>query len=197
MTAPTRTAQTRTAPTRIAPTPTVPGLVAQPVLAQPLTAAAFEPFGDVIDTAGGPTMTINAGRCERFHDLAALAVGDGRAGISLFRSDASALPWSLTLMERHPLGSQAFIPMSAVPFLVVVAPDDGGRPGAPCAFLTAPHQGVNYHANVWHAPLMALQDGALFAVIDRIGPGINLEEAVLPAPVPIDIPEDMAGFTRG
>lgn len=70
--------------------------------------------------------------------------------------------------------------------MVVVAEDDGGKPGTTHAFLTGSRQGVNYAANVWHAPLLALEDDAMFAVIDRIGPGENLEEAALETPIVID-----------
>lgn len=160
-----------------------------PVLsAVPLTRDAFRPFGDVIDTANGHDMIINAGRCERFHNLAALSYSGGKAGISLFKTKSSAQPVTVDVMERHPLGSQAFIPMSANPFLIVVAEDDGGAPGTMHAFLTAPYQGVNYAANVWHAPLLALEDDAMFAVIDRIGPGENLEEVLLVPPVTLSTP---------
>jgi len=155
---------------------------AQSIIAEPLTADAFRPFGDVIEAAGDADMIINDGRCERFHDLARLSYDGGTAGVSLFRTRAVDVPCTVALMERHPLGSQTFMPMSAAPFLVVVAPDDAGKPGQPRAFLTRPHQGVSYLENVWHAPLLALEDGAIFTVIDRIGGGNNLEEYTLPAP---------------
>lgn len=158
------------------------------ITARPLTAEAFRPFGDVIETAGAADMTINEGRCERFHDTARLTFEGGKAGISLFRSDAVAVPYALTLMERHPIGSQAFLPMSKTPFLVVVADDDGGKPGTLHAFITAPGQGVNYLANTWHAPLLALEDQAVFAVVDRIGGGNNLEECPLAQPVTVLTP---------
>lgn len=149
---------------------------------EPLTAEAFAPFGDVIETRGAPTAIINEGRCARFSDLARLDFAPpGRAGISLFRSEGVQLPYRFDLLERHPLGSQAFIPMSAAPFLVIVAPDEGGRPGSPRAFLTNGQQGVNYLRGTWHGVLTPLgRDQFLFAVIDRIAPpddtGSNLEE---------------------
>ena len=155
--------------------------------AVPLTEDAFRPFGDVIATSGTADMMINGGRCERFHNKARLDFTDGKAGISLFRSNASALPYTLTLMERHPIGSQAFIPMGTAPYLVVVAEDDDGKPGRLHAFLAGADQGVNYLANTWHAPLIALEDAALFAVIDRIGTGINLQEVTLPSPIRVDV----------
>jgi ureidoglycolate lyase len=142
----------------------------------PLTAAAFAPFGDVLQAAGEPDRIINQGLCGRFHDLATLDFEEGRAGISLFRAEARSLPYRLDMVERHPLGSQAFIPMSPDPFLVVVAPDAGGIPGRPRAFRTAPGQGINFRRNTWHGVLTPLAPPGLFAVIDRIGPGDNLEE---------------------
>jgi ureidoglycolate lyase len=144
---------------------------------EPLTSGAFAPFGDVLEAAGTPDMIINAGLCERFHDRARLDFGpDGRPGISIFRARPRSLPYSFDLLERHPDGSQAFIPMSEHPFLVIVAPDEGGRPGAPHAFLAAPGQGVNYLRGTWHGVLTPLHEPGLFAVVDRIGNTPNLEE---------------------
>lgn len=153
------------------------------VKCQPLTREAFAPFGDVLDCDGVPDKMINAGLCGRFHDRAQLDFGeDGRAGISLFQAEPRELPYVLALMERHPDGSQAFIPMTQNPFLVIAAPDDDGRPGAPLAFLTATGQGINFHRNVWHGVLTPLFAPGLFAVVDRIGPGANLQEVLLDPP---------------
>lgn len=143
--------------------------------ARPLDAAAFASFGEVIAAEGPPDRIINAGRCGRFHDRARLDV-DGRAGISVFRSESVTLPHAFSLVERHPLGSQAFLPMTQSPFLVIVAPDEGGRPGTPVAFVSAPGQGVNIGRNVWHGVLTPLADPGLFAVVDRCAEGPNLEE---------------------
>lgn len=149
-----------------------------PIPVRPLTAAAFAPFGDVIEAVGPPSFAFNGGMADRFHDLARTeVVGEGaRVGISIGRARPYGLPLTLDLVERHPLGSQAFIPMTGDPFLVVVAPDEGGAPGAPLAFLTAPGQGVNYLRNVWHGVLTPLGREAPFLIVDRIGPGVNLEE---------------------
>jgi ureidoglycolate lyase len=146
------------------------------VVIQELTAAAFADFGDVLALKGTPDQIINQGLCGRHHDLAALEFMDARAGISLFKAVPRALPYRLEMMERHPLGSQAFIPMTADPFLVIVAPDDGGVPGEPVAFRTGPGQGVNYYRNTWHGVLSPLVEPGLFAVVDRIGTGNNLQE---------------------
>lgn len=145
---------------------------------EPLTAEAFAPFGDVLEAVGPPDKVINQGRCGRYHDLARLEMVEGRAGISLFQAELRTLPLDLSLVERHPSGAQAFLPMSADGFLVVVAPDEGGKPGVPRAFLTAVGQGVNYHRGTWHGVLTPLAGPGLFAVVDRIGTDSNLEEFV-------------------
>jgi len=152
---------------------------------QPLTKAAFAPFGDILSFDGVPDKMINQGLCGRYHDRASLTQIDGKAGISLFDAKPRDLPYQLDLLERHPLGSQAFIPMSEHPFLVIVAPDEDGRPGTPHAFITEPHMGVNYHANIWHGVLTPLHAPGRFAVIDRIGEGANLEEFWLEEPYQI------------
>lgn len=154
------------------------------LVAQPLTAAAFSPFGDVIETPGAAHYPINDGRCIRHHDLARVeTLGAGaRALISIFVSQPVRLPHALTLVERHPLGSQAFMPLQPDPFLVTVAPDAGGAPGAPLAFLTAPGQGVNFRPGVWHGVLTPLAREGRFLVVDRGGDGVNLEEYSYPGP---------------
>lgn len=148
-----------------------------------LAAEAFAPFGDVLEVSGDPSKIINQGNCGRWHDLADLDMGGGRAGISLFKANPRSLPYTLDLLERHPLGAQAFLPMTPDPFLVIVAPDDGGKPGTPRAFLTAPGQGVNYRRGTWHGVLTPLAEPGLFAVVDRIGDGDNLQEHWLEEPV--------------
>lgn len=155
---------------------------------QPLTAAAFAPFGDVLQIAGDPDKIINQGLCGRYHDLANVDILDGKAGISLFNAQARALPITLDMMERHPLGSQAFLPMTQHPFVVIVAPDADGAPGQPQAFLTTAGQGVNYARNTWHGVLTPLHTPGLFAVVDRIGAGANLQEHWFDTPYTITPP---------
>lgn len=145
---------------------------------EPLTAEAFRPFGDVIATAGA-SHPINDGMCDRFHDLARVEVtGAGaRLGISLGYGRPYPLPHRFDLVERHPFGSQAFVPMTEDPFLVVVAPDEDGRPGRPRAFLTDGAQGVNYLRGAWHGVLTPLGRPGRFLIVDRVaGDGVNLEE---------------------
>jgi ureidoglycolate lyase len=139
---------------------------------EPLTPQAFAPFGDILD-ASGDYRLINDRMCQRFHDRAILDFGDARAGISIFQAEPRALPYSFDLIERHPQGSQAFLPMSADPFLVIVATSPADTPRA---FLTNGAQGINFHRGTWHGVLTPLRAPGLFAVIDRIGPTPNLEE---------------------
>lgn len=140
---------------------------------EPLTAAAFAPFGDVLD-ATGDFRLINDGLCQRHHDRATLDFGAlGRPGISIFHAEPRALPYAFDLIERHPDGSQAFIPMTEHPFLVIVSPDPEATPSA---FLTTGAQGINLHRGTWHGVLTPLHAPGIFAVVDRIGPTPNLEE---------------------
>jgi ureidoglycolate lyase len=148
------------------------------IAVEPLTREAFAPFGTVIDKAAVAPRPMNAGKARRFHDLAQVAVvgADGQVVIGFVEAEPYTLPLRLSLVERHPLGAQAFIPVNAAPFLVVVCPDEGGRPGRPRAFLTAPGQGVCYAPGTWHGVLTPLDRPQDFWVIDRGGPGVNLEE---------------------
>jgi ureidoglycolate lyase len=133
---------------------------------------------------------INGGTTERFHALAtAEASGEGaRVIINLFRGQPRAFPYEVTMMERHPLGSQSFSPISGRPFLVVVSEDEEDRPGRPQVFFARGDQGVNYRRNVWHHPLMALGEASDFLVVDRDGPGSNLEEFFFDKPFIIGAP---------
>lgn len=158
---------------------------ARDLVVQPLTAEAFAPFGEVIDLRDEASALINQGLCERHSDLASFDVEDqgGKLGLSLFQSQRRHFPYRLDMVERHPLGSQAFIPMSHEPFLVIVAPDMAGAPGKPLAFLTEAGQGINLFKGSWHGVLTPLEGFGRFAVLDRIGgQGSNLEEHWFDAP---------------
>ena len=154
------------------------------IVARPLARDAFAPFGDVIETACARQVPINAGLCIRYHDLAHVeCLGEAaRPLISIFRSKPRLLPYRFDLVERHPLGSQAFYPLSGQPWLVIATPDEAGRPGRPEAFLAGPDQGVNFRAGTWHGVLTPLDEEASFLVVDRGGEGGNLEEFVYPEP---------------
>lgn len=157
---------------------------------EPLSRAAFAPFGEVIEADPARMRLINGGTTERHHALAAPeAAGEGaRVIVNIFRGQPRRFPYAVDMMERHPLGSQSFSPLSGRPFLVVVSGDEGGRPGRPRVFLARPDQGVNYRRNVWHHPLMALDAVSDFLVVDREGPGNNLEEYVFETPYSIAEP---------
>lgn len=160
----------------------------QTIQALPLTAAAFAPFGDVLDCSGAPDKIINAGMCRRFHDRATLDFGpEGRAGLNIFSAEPRSLPYTLDLLEHHPEGSQAFIPMHQNPWLVITA-DAGDTPGQIHAFLAAPGQAINFHRGTWHGVLTPLHAAGLFAVLDRIGNTTNLVEHRMEEPVLITGP---------
>lgn len=145
-----------------------------------LTRAGFADFGDVIETVNSNHFPINEGRVERYHDLATVQLGgdNSRALINIFECNvASELPYQLPLVERHPLGSQAFMPLTPVKFVVVVGragelPD----PQELRAFESNGKQGINYHRGVWHMPLIADEAGLRFLVVDRGGDGHNCDE---------------------
>ena len=158
--------------------------------AEPLTGAAFAPYGDVLEPqAARRHYPINAGSAERYHDLMRIDTdtAGGHAVLSLVRAEPVRLPVRLRLLERHPLGSQSWLPVDGRRFLVVVAPAGEHWTLADVrAFVTDGRQGVNYAKGVWHHPLLALGDGAAeFIVVDRDGPGDNCEERALPQAVEI------------
>ena len=149
---------------------------------RPLTRAGFERFGDVIETEDSASIAINDGSAMRFNDLAQVDVSmqSGRAALSVFRGQPARFPLRLSAVERHPLGSQSFVPMGVIAFLIVVATDGADdRPGEPFAFLSNGRQGVNYRRGVWHHPLLSLASVSDFLVVDRAGPGENCDVAGL------------------
>jgi ureidoglycolate lyase len=146
---------------------------------EPLTKAAFAPFGDVLETGGAQHFSINQGFAERFHDLAKIEAMDGSVIVSIF--EANPRP-QLELIERHPLGTQIFYPLQQRSWHVVVCTDPHD-PASFRAFRAEGWQGVNYGRNVWHHPLLVSQAKSRFLVIDRKGPGNNLEEVPLREPM--------------
>lgn len=159
--------------------------MATEITIEKLTREAFAPFGDVLELSTVEPIMINRGMCTRYSDLAHLDLdAAGRLGISIFDAKAYTLPFQLEVLERHPDGSQAFLPTTQDPFVVIVAEDKAGTPNTPRAFLTTPGQGVNYHRGTWHGVLTPLKE-ARFFVIDRIGAGENLEEYWLTDPVTV------------
>jgi len=148
-------------------------LVLAELKTEPLTAEAFAPYGQVIECAGRASYTINAGSSQRFTDLAQLeSDAAGRLALSIFRAEAQRLPCPLHTLERHPLGSQAFMPLVGQRFIVVAG--DSPDPATWRAFVSNGRQGVNFCRGAWHHPLLAIDAGE-FLVADRIGPGDNCE----------------------
>jgi len=153
--------------------------VPKPLVVEPLTQAAFAPFGEVMDELGAELRMINEGTTERYHALAHVDTSGqhGRPIISLFRANRRPLPILVRMLERHPLGSQAFYPLSNRDWLVVVGLGEA-RPASDSlrCFRATGTQGVNYARNAWHHPVLVLAPIQDFLVVDREGPGNNLEE---------------------
>ena len=147
---------------------------------EPLTREAFRPFGDVIAMEGAAHYTINQGFTERFNDLYAVdvALEGGATNVSLFLGQPRPSPIAIKLMDRHPLGIQSFVPLQDRPWLVLVAGDVHDF-ASYRAFTASGRQGINYARNVWHHPLLVLDADSRFLIIDRKGPGNNLEEVWL------------------
>jgi len=168
--------------------------MAKKLIVQPLTQAAFEPFGSVIEIADNPWHQINGGTAVRFDKLATVEAYRSEQDlespqiiISLFEAKPQAFPLEVKLMERHPLGSQGFMPLNANPWLLVVSAADQAPSAENLrAFIATGNQGVNYAAGVWHHPLIAIKGHSRFLVVDRDGSGNNLEEISLRESVTID-----------
>jgi ureidoglycolate lyase len=149
-----------------------------------LTKAGFAPFGDVIEIEGAQHYPINQGFAERFNDLARVEVGD--VNISIVVANPRPKPIAITLMERHPLGSQIFYPLQDRPWLVLVCGDPKDLTSFR-AFSATGRQGINYARNTWHHPLLVLEAESRFLVVDRKGPGANLEEVTVDE-IRLDLP---------
>lgn len=153
------------------------------VKAEPLTAEAFEPYGQVIQAEGSNHFAMNSGAQERYYDLATVELaGEGaRPVISIAETrQVESLPYRIPMVERHPLGSQAFVPLDDYPQLFVVAPaDELFDPSRLRAFYSEGRQGVNYARGVWHMPMIALSPGQRWLIIDRAGEGSNCDEIPL------------------
>lgn len=146
---------------------------------EPLTKEAFEPFGQVIETEGSDHFPINNGSTQRFHQLATVELNrqEDQAIISIFKADTLRYPLEIKMLERHPQGSQAFIPMERQRFLIVVAPPaDQPNPNEIRAFISNGRQGLNYGKGVWHHPILALENDSDFLIVDRKGEGNNCDE---------------------
>jgi ureidoglycolate lyase len=145
---------------------------------KPLSAESFTAFGDVIEVSDNAKhFSINDGFTERYHDLAEINVENskGRPLINIFRSTPLPQPIKVKMMERHPLSSQAFMPLGDQPYLVVVAPKGNFDVTKLEIFLATSEQGVNYHAGTWHHYCLALNCSSDFLVVDRGGAGENCD----------------------
>lgn len=160
------------------------------LVAEPLSREGFAEFGDVLDTDWSDHFPINNGKAERFHDLGRVeAAGpNARVLLSIVRGTPYEFPLRLAMVERHPFGSQAFMPLAGRPFLVVVCHEGKSGPAEPRAFVTRPGQGVNYPRNLWHAVLTPIGSPQDFLVVDRGGDGANLEEFHFETPYEIHLP---------
>ena len=150
--------------------------------AEPLTRERFLPFGDVIETSRYSSDAMNAARFERFDDLCSVdLINDGKIAVSIARCRTpTALPLRLDMVERHPLGSQAFIPLSPCKMVIVVAPPEEGVDANELrAFVSNGRQGINYRRGTWHMPLISFEEGQEYLIIDRGGVEPNCEEHTL------------------
>lgn len=149
---------------------------------EPLTAERFAPYGEVIETSRGGADAMNAARFERFDDLCNVDLSnDGRIAVSIARCRTpTSLPLRLDIVERHPLGSQAFIPLSPCKMVIVVAPPEESVDASDLrAFVTNGRQGFNYRRGTWHMPLISFAAGQEYLIIDRGGSEANCEEHTL------------------
>lgn len=157
---------------------------------QVLTAEAFAPFGDIVEAGSSTPLAINDDLARRYDDLAFVDTGDegGRPNVSIFVSKPRPLPVVIDRLERHPLGSQLFMPLGDHPYLVAVT--DGTPPFAAAdlsVFLISDGRGVNYRKGLWHLPLCPLYGPGRFLVVDRAGPGDNVDEFHFPTDTPITV----------
>ena len=153
---------------------------------QALTREAFAPYGDVIEAGPGQTKTMNDERFERYDDLCRVETdAGGRVAVGIASCiEATVLPHEFDRVERHPHGSQAFVPLGFCRFVVAVAPPGEIVTAADiCAFVTNGQQGVNYHRGTWHMPLIAPEQGQRFLIVDRAGDSPNCEERRLDQPL--------------
>ena len=153
---------------------------------QALTREAFAPYGDVIEAGAGQTTTMNDGRFERYDDLCRVETdAGGRVAVGIASCiEATVLPHEFDRIERHPHGSQAFVPLGFCRFVLAVAPSGDIVSAADVrAFVTNGRQGVNYHRGTWHMPLIAPEQGQRFLIVDRAGDSPNCEERRLDQPL--------------
>ena len=141
-----------------------------------ITSKNFATYGDLISSDAIKPMDINAGYAKRFDDLAKINTSKdkGETIVSIFSAIKRLFPMKIDMMEKHPLGSQAFVPMKETIFLSFVAPPgDAPEINKIQSFIIPPKMGINYKPGIWHFPLISTEDTNFF-VIDRKGSGNNL-----------------------
>ena len=141
-----------------------------------ITKENFAKFGDVISTHNIKPMDINNGYAKRFDNLADINTSNNNAtaSMSIFSALKRSFPMKIDMMEKHPLGSQAFIPMKETNFISFVSPS-GDKPDISKieSFVVSPGIGINYKPNIWHFPLISTEN-MNFLVVDRKDTGDNL-----------------------
>lgn len=147
----------------------------------PLTSERFAPFGDVIEGSRDKSTAMNDARFKRFDDLCEVDLAGGDVAISIARCRTpTSMPLRVDMVERHPLGSQAFVPLAPCKMVVVVAPPGEAINAEDLrAFITNGRQGINYHRGTWHMPLIAFIAGQEFLIVDRGGVDANCEQHML------------------
>ncbi len=159
---------------------------------QPLLPETFALFGDVIQAGLGEVTRVNEGRADRFDSGARLdrLLAETTPVVAIYRIDASPLPLRIPRLERHPLSSQLFVPMTASRYLVVTVPSDikgDPVPAEAAAFVATGSQAINYQPGVWHCPLVALDHAADFAMAmgKALDPAVDCQFFDLPAPLTV------------
>jgi ureidoglycolate lyase len=147
---------------------------------QPLNRENFAEFGDVIEIGGARHFSMNGGSLERYYDLAGIDIdhnSGGRVALSITKvNQVTSLPHTFSMLERHPLGSQAFIPLGRAVMYIVVAPEgESVDAGDLRVFVSDGLQGVNYRPGVWHMPLVVLAAQDRFLIVDRGGDTSNCD----------------------
>jgi ureidoglycolate lyase len=161
------------------------------LVVEKLTKDAFSPFGEVVELDGAEGKLVNAGTALSYPDLARVDVGEGgRTSVNFIRASPQGMPLRVSALERHPLGSQTFLPLRALPFMIIVAAPGPFDPKTVRAFVTHGWQGINYRKGVWHHALICLGAESEFIVIDRAGEGVNYDEVTFNEPfLLIEYPE--------
>lgn len=150
---------------------------------RPLTAEAFAPFGQVLEGSGAATE--RKPFASRMHNGRPAA----KPNMTYMRIAPEGRTVRITALERHPHSNQTFVPLNGTRQLVAVCPSSpDGRPlvGELRVFVAHGAQAINYDANVWHAPRMALNAPGEF-VMFRWDDGSALDTEWLELDVPIDV----------